>query len=265
MQLKNGHHMLKRTPSLKLPIFFAVLLHVLLLNFLFFKPPVTQYRMQASHQKQLTHIVQATAVSQAAVTAQIKQINRQRAEKRAKLRAIKEEKIRAAKRLARKKAVAKARRLRLARQKKQKLLREKRKKARERKLKTLMAQQKKLQDQLMKQQLAGEKKALQKIASQAVHGMIDKYKAQILSVIQSNWRINQVNAKLRCIYDISVGPGGVVLGVKLLKSSGSDALDQSARVAIFRSSPLPVPKDPALFDSFRHLVLTLSPQGYVSP
>ena len=134
--------------------------------------------------------------------------------------------------------------------------------------KKLKAEQKILQQKLMQQAMMSEQKSIAKadsqIQSQAQQGAIDKYKAQILSLVQSNWRIDRVNDKLKCIYSISLAPDGSVLSVTLMKSSGDDTLDQSARQAIMQSSPLPVPQNPAEFDHFRQLVLTLSPQGFVT-
>ena len=127
----------------------------------------------------------------------------------------------------------------------------------------LLAQQKKLQQQLMAQQLNSEAKNLSNVQSQAQTGEVDKYKAEILATIQSNWRIPEINNKLKCVYSVSVAPDGSVLSVQLVKSSGNDELDQSAREAINASSPLPVPQQAALFSHFRQLMLTLSPQGYL--
>lgn len=125
--------------------------------------------------------------------------------------------------------------------------------------------QKQLQQQLMAQQLKSDEKNMNQVqTSLAQQGVIDKYKAQILSLVQSNWHIDRVNAKLKCVYSVTLAPDGSVLSETLVKSSGDDSLDQSAKQAIIASSPLPVPNDPALFNNFRQLMLTLSPQGYLS-
>lgn len=128
----------------------------------------------------------------------------------------------------------------------------------------LKNEQKKLQQQLMQQQILSEEKNISTVVSQAQRGEIDKYKAEILAAIQSNWRIDKVDDKLKCVYSVSIAPDGTVLSEKLIKSSGSDNLDESAKQAIIASSPLPVPTNPTLFNHFRQLILTLSPQGYVN-
>lgn len=135
------------------------------------------------------------------------------------------------------------------------------KKAAKQKQQQLAQEQKKLQQELMQQQISSDQKTISSTVSQAQQGAIDKYKAEILSAIQSNWHIDQINAKLKCIYTVQLAPDGTVLSIQLNKSSGDTALDQSAKQAITLASPLPVPHNPALFNHFRQLVLTLSPQG----
>lgn len=126
----------------------------------------------------------------------------------------------------------------------------------------LKLQSKKLQHQLMQQQLQAEKKELAKVKSAQLRGLLDRYKAAILKEIGQKWIIpGGTNENLSCVYSIQLAPGGVVLDVKLLRSSGNPVLDRSARVAIYKASPLSVPKDPALFDNFRQLRLTVSPKS----
>ena len=64
---------------------------------------------------------------------------------------------------------------------------------------------------------------------------------------------------IKAILSIDVGPGGVVLAVRLAQSSGNALWDRQALAAAQKASPLPVPKDPRLFDKFRHLRLTVAP------
>jgi colicin import membrane protein len=45
------------------------------------------------------------------------------------------------------------------------------------------------------------------------------------------------------------------------KSSGIAAFDNSAVAAVYKSSPLPVPKDPQAFGVFRSFKLTLKPEN----
>ncbi len=60
------------------------------------------------------------------------------------------------------------------------------------------------------------------------------------------------------IFDVVQLPTGEVLSVKLRKSSGSKAYDEAVERAILKSSPLPRPDRPELFE--RNLVLRFRPQ-----
>ncbi len=272
------------------PVFFAVLLHVLLLSIFIFHLSPTQYRYPSASpnhsqptihaqavsasevQSQVKEIVQAQeAAQQAAQEAVQKKVAAATAAKAAAAKKIEDLKIHQAKLLLQAAAAQKekAKKLKQAELQKEKLKQEKiqlAKQVAQKKIamkKKLSAEQAKLQKELMQQQLLQDQHDLTQVQVAANQGVIDQYKAQILSAIQSNWRIQEVNDKLSCVYVVNIAPGGVVLSVVLQKSSGDSGLDQSARDAIFKSSPLPVPTDASEFNSFRRLVLTLSPQGYI--
>jgi colicin import membrane protein len=127
------------------------------------------------------------------------------------------------------------------------------------------AKQKQLQaaklaaQQMLQQEVSATDDAQQAAANQ---GEIDKYKALILQAISAQWIVppgaqdNEVT-KLT----VRLAPGGMVVSVTITQSSGDAALDRSARVAVLKASPLPVPTDAALFDSFRTINLTVKPQG----
>jgi len=121
-----------------------------------------------------------------------------------------------------------------------------------------------LEQQLMAEQLQAETKGSQTASSkpnQAAAGAIDQYKALILQQIQQNWIVPENVANLSCILQVQLAPGGMVLHVSVVKSSGNEALDRSALAAVNKASPLPVPKDSATFSAFRNFTLTVKPQG----
>ena len=96
-------------------------------------------------------------------------------------------------------------------------------------------------------------------------GVIDQYKGQILQAIQQQWILpDSANKEQTCVFLIHLGPGGVVISVNLVRSSGDAVLDRSAKVAVFKASPLPVPQDPVVFDQFRELRLTVRPENIAS-
>jgi colicin import membrane protein len=58
---------------------------------------------------------------------------------------------------------------------------------------------------------------------------------------------------------VTVLPGGDVMDVVLLKSSGNTAYDNAAERAIYKAQPLPLPDDAGLQKMFRELRLTIRP------
>lgn len=56
---------------------------------------------------------------------------------------------------------------------------------------------------------------------------------------------------------VTLLPGGEVASAIIVKSSGDAAVDDSAKAAALKASPLPTPDDPHLFNQFRSGVFTL--------
>lgn len=127
--------------------------------------------------------------------------------------------------------------------------------------KTLREQaEKSLRDQLLNEEIK-----LKGTQSRQAQGEVNKFKALILQAISEHWVVpTQANKKLYCELMIRVAPGGVVLDVQITKSSGDPSLDSSARVAVLKASPLPVPKDSDAFDAFRQFVLKVKPENILS-
>ena len=72
-----------------------------------------------------------------------------------------------------------------------------------------------------------------------------EYLGQIKDRIERNWlRPPGTASGLQCIARISQIPGGEVVQVEILTSSGNRIFDRSVEEAVFHASPLPVPKDP---------------------
>jgi colicin import membrane protein len=92
--------------------------------------------------------------------------------------------------------------------------------------------------------------------------VINKYKALILQAISEHWIIpTQVNKKLSCELMIRLAPSGNVLDVQVTKTSGDPSLDSSARAAVLKASPLPVPSKGSEFEPFRQFVLKVKPEN----
>ena len=88
-------------------------------------------------------------------------------------------------------------------------------------------------------------------------GALAIYVARIKQKVERNWAAPaSAGAELRCSVRVRQAPGGVVVGVTILNCNGDDAVKRSVEAAIMKSSPLPEPSDPNLFD--RNILLNLS-------
>lgn len=95
-----------------------------------------------------------------------------------------------------------------------------------------------------------------KIAEQAA----TKASNLIQHKIEQNWnRPSSIPKKLRCTISIELVPSGDVIKVKVVGSSGNPLFDRSAEQAVYKASPLPVPKDPNIFKKFRNFDLEFDP------
>lgn len=271
----------KKESNFRMPFIISLLLHAGLLVALLSMAPETSYRWHSqSSQPVAKPIMHAAVVDSTKVDEQIKQIRWEQGAKERQeqehLKKIEQRALVVAKqRVAEQQKLQELQKKQIEARKQQQAL-EKASQARVQHLKQrakelhqqeLSATQGRLQQQLLDQQLKQEQASLQqqKQSLEAVHneqlkGVLDKYRAQMLQVIQDNWHPLVQDASVYCQLLIHVAPGGVITKVDLLSSSGNAALDRSARLAIIKSSPLPVPKDPALFDSFREVRIKMTPQ-----
>ena len=102
------------------------------------------------------------------------------------------------------------------------------------------ARRKQLQDEI-----AGEEKSRDaRLAS-----LQQKYVALIQQKVFSNW-ISPPSTpdNLNCTVLVTQVPGGTVTNVQIPSCNGDDAVVQSIITAVYKSSPLPNPPDPSLFD-----------------
>lgn len=114
----------------------------------------------------------------------------------------------------------------------------------------------------LRQQLLNEEIKLQGTQSRQSQGEVNKYKALILQAISEHWVVPlQANKRLYCELMIRLAPGGLVLDVQVTKTSGDPSLDSSARAAVLKASPLPVPSNPDDFSAFRQFVLKAKPEN----
>lgn len=101
--------------------------------------------------------------------------------------------------------------------------------------------------------------------SRQASGVVKKYQALIIQAISEHWIVPPTaNKKLSSLLIIKLSPSGSVLDVQIAKSSGDPALDSSARAAVFKASPLPVPKKSEDFEPFKHFSLKVRPETVLS-
>ncbi|TXL00741.1 protein TolA [Methylococcaceae bacterium HT1] len=85
-------------------------------------------------------------------------------------------------------------------------------------------------------------------------------RALIKRKVTQNWnRPVSVSGKLRCKIRIGLILSGDVMSVVVVESSGNQLFDESAERAVRKASPLPVPKDPNVFQGFRSFNLEFAP------
>lgn len=94
---------------------------------------------------------------------------------------------------------------------------------------------------------------------QAVNaGLLNQYIALLQQQFARNWnRPPSARPGIECKVTVRQAPGGTVLSVVIGECNGDAAVRQSIESAVYRSSPLPPPPDPRLFE--RDLVLWFRP------
>lgn len=94
---------------------------------------------------------------------------------------------------------------------------------------------------------------------------IDKYRHLILQAIAQQWIIPpKMKKHLETKLAVHLAPGGMVLEVVIIKSSGNTILDRSAQTAVYKASPLPIPKHNSLFHTFQKINLTVRPEDVIT-
>jgi len=89
-------------------------------------------------------------------------------------------------------------------------------------------------------------------------GLLSQYLAMIEQRVERNWnRPPSARAGLECEVKVAQAPGGTVLSVQMGRCNGDAAVMQSIEAAVYRSSPLPPPPDPRLFE--RNVTIIFKP------
>jgi len=89
-------------------------------------------------------------------------------------------------------------------------------------------------------------------------GVVDEYRTLLIQTIERNWnRPATARAGLQCTLNVTQATGGTVLDVKIGECNGDQAVRESVANAVYRSSPLPAPRDARAFE--RRLVIVFKP------
>jgi colicin import membrane protein len=210
--------------------------------------------------------IKARAVSSAEVERLVQQKqDKENAAKRAaeeKARRIKAEEDRKRKAAADKKRKAAAERKRKADAERKRKAEEQRKREEAERKKREDAEQKRKEEAERKKREAEQRRqaeiaAQQRAAAeQRAMSELQKYTALIKNKVSRNWI--QGNQKGQCVLEVRLASSGLILDVREL--SGEPGICRSAKAAVYKSDPLPVSTDPAVFAKMRVLRLDLDPE-----
>jgi colicin import membrane protein len=149
----------------------------------------------------------------------------------------------------------------------------KQKAAAERKQKAEQAAKQKAEAERKKKAAAAAEAARQREAEQALQAQLAEEAAQaraqsalsefipyIQEKVQNNWlRPAGSPPGLSCVIQVTLIPGGEVVGTRVVRSSGNQLFDASVERAVQKASPLPLPADSALFKYFREINFNFVP------
>jgi len=189
---------------------------------------------------------------------------RRKIEQEQKRREAEAEKKRLADEAQRKKADDLKRQKELAEQKKAEEQARRKQEQEEQKERQEQAQRELQEKARMEEQLRREAVALEAEREAAARAASDRDRklaewADVLSRhIQRYWiRPSAAPAQFQCTVQVKLLPDGTVTSARIDQTCGSSALDKSVEDAAYRSSPMPKPSDPNVFD--RDLIIHFSP------
>ncbi len=90
---------------------------------------------------------------------------------------------------------------------------------------------------------------------------LDRYRGLIQQAVTASWlRPIGIGDGLKCTLRIRMAAGGNVIAAEVVQGSGSGAFDRSARAAVLKADPLPVPTG-RMFERFRDINFVFAPSG----
>jgi len=126
----------------------------------------------------------------------------------------------------------------------------------------LERQRRQAAERALRQRLAAEQQHLAQVREAKVRSIVDQAVMVIKQKVNRNWlRPPKIKKGLSCQVRVQLIPGGEVVSVRIIESSGDPIFDRSVESAVRKASPLPLPQDRALFDRFRELKFIFKPEG----
>lgn len=107
---------------------------------------------------------------------------------------------------------------------------------------------KKQAEEALKKQLAEEQAAEQRRQDQQ---LLQSIIGNIYRKVNNNFNKTGLPTGLECVLAVQTVPGGEVISVTIKKSSGNEIFDRRAITSVEKSSPLPLPADPATFNRLK--------------
>ncbi|MCP3672289.1 MAG: cell envelope integrity protein TolA [Gammaproteobacteria bacterium] len=165
---------------------------------------------------------------------------------------------------AKRKAVAEKER-KSAEAKKRKAAEAKKRKATEEKKRKALEAKKRKAAEAKKRKLAQQRKAEAEMRAAMEAEMdaseLNRYRGLIQQAVTASWlRPIGIGDGLKCTLRIRMAAGGNVIAAEVVESSGSGAFDRSARAAVLKADPLPVPTG-RMFERFRDINFEFAPSG----
>lgn len=87
---------------------------------------------------------------------------------------------------------------------------------------------------------------------------IQAYSGKIRQKIEGSWYYAGYGEKLHCEIRVRLDQTGRVVAAKVVESSGNEAFDRSAKAAVYKAEPFPIPEDEEFIADFREITLPFS-------
>ena len=124
----------------------------------------------------------------------------------------------------------------------------------------LLQEQMQREEEDRRKHMEAEQRLLAMEQEKQIQSVTQKYMSLFIDRISKVW-IEPPSYKkgLKCTVFVRLIPGGDVLHVEVIESSGDTFFDRSVETAVRKAVPFPLPPDPDLFESFREWRIIFDP------